>query len=89
MALRATGRLLSQRDLNRSFRNFSAKAVSSENVQKKLLDERRKKIILAEMKALTASAENNIAYWEPLAVKKKYVSKSSHRYVFVCHMYGG
>lgn len=25
-----------------------------------LLDERRKKIILAEMKALTASAENNI-----------------------------
>ncbi|KAI3838090.1 hypothetical protein MKW98_009041 [Papaver atlanticum] len=71
MALRATGRLLSQRLSIGVSRNFSAKAVSSENVQKRLLDERCEKMILVEIRALTASAENSIAYWEPLAVKEK------------------
>ncbi|KAI3892924.1 hypothetical protein MKX03_006894 [Papaver bracteatum] len=102
MALRATGRLLYQRLSIGVSRNFSAKAVSSENVQKKLLDERREKMILAEIRALTASAENNIVgpfllhfltvrclLGTTYRQRKKYVPKSSHRYVFVCHMYGG
>ncbi|XP_026411032.1 uncharacterized protein LOC113306294 [Papaver somniferum] len=52
-------------------KNFIAKEASSENVQKTLLNELHKKRKLEEIRCLTAAAERDIAYWEPLFVKGK------------------
>ncbi|MCL7033373.1 hypothetical protein MKW94_012601, partial [Papaver nudicaule] len=61
MALRATGRLLSQR----LSRNFSAQAAESpKNYCETLLSERRDKVFFDEIRSLRDMAQQDTAYWE-------------------------
>ncbi|MCL7028986.1 hypothetical protein MKW94_010671, partial [Papaver nudicaule] len=71
MALRATGRLLSQRLSRGVFRNFSAQAAESlNNCRQTLLNERRYKAVYDEIRSLKDMAQRDTAYWEPRPPKE-------------------